>query len=135
MKSLLLSFALLAVLVSSLHGQADLLASTSDLTVVVKKYEVIQTEIFTADKQLVFANTDLSLIGEQTGKMEVDGLLRQPEAVPQKQKKSTNELILAHYPNSNSLVVSKQPTIMPTSQVSLTTKQLPSNNTRVGLLF
>ncbi len=126
----------MTLLVTSLHGQTDIITDpSSTLTVVVKKYEVLQTEFFTEDQQLVYADVNFSLQDELIRTVSVDNLLGTFKEKPQ--KKSTTELILAHYPNSNSVVVLKSPTTMPTSLVSLDATQfrINRNNTKVGFRF
>lgn len=83
MKNFLLNLILLSVFLPSMYGQTNPSEGLStDLKMTVKKYEVIQTEIRTADNLLVYANTDMVFIGEKMDNIDLEELKKPAEASP-----------------------------------------------------
>ncbi len=84
MKRLLLNFIFLAILLPQGFGQiSSPEGQDGNLKMVIKKYEVIETELYSADNLLVYANTELVFVGEEKGNID----LKKLKKPPQKEKK------------------------------------------------
>lgn len=102
MKNFLLNFIFLGVLLPLSYGQTNLLEGQStNLKMTVKKYEILQTEIRNTDNQLVYANTDLVLIGEKTSNLDLEKFKGKSKASPQM---PANQFLQANRPNSESIL-------------------------------
>lgn len=77
MKNLILSLiVLLSISVNSI-GQSTI-EDNQMIAVVTKKYELIQTEFYTLDQQLLHASTDVFLMEEKVDVIDLQETLRQP---------------------------------------------------------
>ena len=119
-----------------LKGQSSLTENlSSDLIVSIRKYDVIETAIYTKDKQLVFARKELFLSEERIGK--IDGLtIPEQKTVSAPKKKSIHELILESHPNSASIMYISNDFLKPTFNISAKNKEFATHNPpKVGYLF
>lgn len=108
-KNLLLSFIMLALWMPFLEGQIELKDDrTNTFKITVKKYEVIETEIHTMDGQLIYANTDITFVAEETGVINLENLSKEPGL---NAKIPKNQNFLTNNSKSNSILFSEKTNI------------------------
>lgn len=128
--SIFLSLVFLVVGVS-LQGQTDYKADKlSRVKVSVKKYEVLQTKIYTMDNQLVYANTELALVGEETSVVDLDNLSKQPGLNAKTLKKQP---ILASNSNSESILFYNNNNILPNNFFSIKENQSSRETEQISI--
>lgn len=131
MKNFLLNFILFSLIVPLSYGQTNLLEGQStSFKITVKKYEILQTEIRTIENQLVYANMDLTLVGEQTGNIDLEKFkskLEKDTNVP------TNQFLQVNRPSSESIILVKDNSIKTDSRFALTSEERGSNNKKFNI--
>ena len=114
MRTIFLSLMLIGISILSLAAQVNIQEDnlvSSTLKVIIKKYEVVQTEIYTKENQLIYANSDMLFIGQKTGLIDTEKLSKTPGLNLHANWKTEKR---TPAPNKNSLIYLAKEKVQPT---------------------